>query len=1029
MASRFQFRFLRSRVGQRVLGLFLLVALLPMLALAVVAAGHTYRVILDLARSQLQSTSKTYATGVADALGAANGRLDTVAQALAQGVRELPAGLTGEGLHSVTLQLRSGERVDLGHDDGANGARAPAGSGQARALPPPAPQMPAGEHTVLRVEHPPAGPPVVRLMMAVDLPAHGRAVLTGEVDPAFLLARVPPPSGAASACVLDAEALPVACHGNVERLSARALPARVAGATAGLLDGGEGEGRMIGAWRQISLHDSFDAEPWVVVVTQTRASALIPLEFFGTVFPPLVALTVALVIVFSLFHVPRTLEPLEKLTSAFRRLARGQFDVSVHVRNRDEFGDLGRSFNAMAGRLGEQFRMLELLAEIDHLAFTERDVTPVVAKAMEGVFGFVECEAVAVLIFGADKDDSARAHVLQRQPRGDARVRDVPLPAQERRSLSVEALGSLRSGAVAWESLAPLAALGARYFHALPLRGGADAIEPPPRSPSSAAPRGGSCLPWGGPAGADEEPPRSPSFAAPRGGSCLPWGGPAGGMNQEGGERGKRAPLDGCLVLGYRHRPEPAEDKRNYLISLTKRLAVTLSASGWRNQIYQHANFDELTQLPNRQLLTDRLVQEMRRAHRHGKHVAVLFIDLDHFKQINDTLGHEAGDDMLREAARRMAQCVRAEDTVARLGGDEFAVVLGGLHNPQDAALVAQKLLSALREPFHMGGQQLFGAASIGISVYPEDGESAEDLLKRADTATYKAKENGRDGFLFYEGRMNAEQWERLTLGGDLRKALDQGQLLLLYQPQVRLSDGVVVGAEALMRWQHPSRGIVSPAVFIPLAEESGLIEPMGLWALRTACRQFLEWRASGLPLRHIAVNLSARQLRSAHLVQDVTAILAECRMPPGSLELEITESLAMENMEHALQTLVALRDMGVRLAIDDFGTRYSSLAYLRTLPIHVIKLDRAFMQDVLTDRAASTIARSVIDMAHQLDKEIIAEGVERSEQVAFLRVAACDMIQGFYFSKPLAAKDFLAYAQSRLPAGKRRPGRVAAAA
>ncbi len=413
------------------------------------------------------------------------------------------------------------------------------------------------------------------------------------------------------------------------------------------------------------------------------------------------------------------------------------------------------------------------------------------------------------------------------------------------------------------------------------------------------------------------------------------------------------------------------------------------------------AHHDALTGLFNRYSLENRLAQSLLAARRENQQLAVIFIDLDRFKVINDTLGHHVGDLLLIEVANRLSACVRESDIVARLGGDEFVVTLTSLANDMDAALVAKKIVAALGDTYEIDGKQLHTTPSVGISLFPANGEDVDTLMKNADTAMYHAKEKGRNNFQFFSPAMTAAATERLELERDLRSALANSEFELHYQPQVCATQNLVRGVEALIRWRHPERGLIPPLKFIPIAEETGVIEAIGTWVLNEACRQMAAWRQAGFDLQHVAVNLSAHQLRSPDLVSQVQAAIAHFGLSPGELELEITESVAMEDPERAIGQLRALRDSGVELAIDDFGTGYSSLAYLKMLPIHTLKLDRAFVRDIETDENDAAISAATLALAHNLGLKVVAEGVETQAQCDFLAEHRCDYLQGFLFGKP----------------------------
>lgn len=432
-------------------------------------------------------------------------------------------------------------------------------------------------------------------------------------------------------------------------------------------------------------------------------------------------------------------------------------------------------------------------------------------------------------------------------------------------------------------------------------------------------------------------------------------------------------------------------------------------------RILQLANYDELTGLPNRAILNQTITQSLAKSKRFKKQLAVLFIDLDRFKLINDTLGHNAGDYVLKTVSERFKQCIRESDTIARLGGDEFVILLEELADPKYVAGVAQKLVGAAQQPFVIQGQECHVTASIGISTYPGDGKDAGTLLKNADIAMYRAKEQGKNNFQYYSEQMNMHSLQRLALESSLRHALDRNEFEVHYQPIIETSSQRIVGVEALARWKHPDMGMVGPIQFIPIAEETGLIADIGRWVLETACRQGNAWREMG-HLLNISVNLSPRQLSEPDLIAEFGNAFAKTGFPPTQLVLEITESLMLNNPDDTVVVLQELKDLGIRIAIDDFGTGYSSLAYLRRFPIDTLKIDRSFLQDIPGDTDSSALTAAVVALGHSLHLNVIAEGVETSEQRDFLIQHKCQMLQGFWFSRPKPADDITALLAKQSP-------------
>jgi len=485
-------------------------------------------------------------------------------------------------------------------------------------------------------------------------------------------------------------------------------------------------------------------------------------------------------------------------------------------------------------------------------------------------------------------------------------------------------------------------------------------------------------------------------------------------------------PMDltaGTVLIRRDGKEAPIEDSAAPIHDLNGQIAGAVIvfhdisvAQAMRVKMTHLAHHDFLTNLPNRVLLNDRITQAISLAKRRGTHLAVLFLDLDNFKRINDSLGHETGDKLLQSVALRLSACVRGSDTVSRLGGDEFVVLVTEDKYAEDAALTADKILAALAAPHAVDKHELHVTTSIGISIYPTDGEDTETLIKNADTAMYHAKEKGRDNYQFFTREMNVRAVERQVIESHLRHALERQEFVLHYQPKVNLATGAIAGAEALLRWMHPHWGVVLPERFVPIAEDCGLIVPIGRWVLREACAQARRWEDAGLKPASIAVNVSALEFSREDFVEGVRAILSETGLEPRCLQLEITESVLMRDAGSSTAILQQLKDMGVQLAVDDFGTGYSSLSYLHLFPIDVLKIDGSFVQDIGSINGNGSIVSAVIAMGASLKQRVIAEGVEKPGQLAFLKAQRCEEGQGYFFSRPLVAEEFAALLATGIP-------------
>lgn len=692
------------------------------------------------------------------------------------------------------------------------------------------------------------------------------------------------------------------------------------------------------------------------VVPICALAVLTPELGFTRALPLVLAVTLVGVVGLSLRQIRRSLSPLVELGRGTQRITDGDFRTPVRVSSGDEFEELGGAFNSMTARLGRQFHALETAAEIDRAILSTVDTATIAQTVLDRVPDLCHCTGLSLSVLGPS-DESPGTTWIELQ--------------------CGQSLRSMVSARLAPEDIAQT------LQHPEWMLLGGDAGPLPGYLAHFDDGLGATLL-------------------------CCP-------LHQAG-------ELLGVLAL----RDDPARRSNEsmlYLRRLADRVAVALCNARMMDQVRVLAFYDTLTRLPNRVLYKERLGQAIGRAQQGERRVALCSLDLDNFSRINDTLGHALGDRLLQEVAARLLASCRPDGAmaseasgvqVARLGGDEFTVILPDLVEGQEAVWSARHLLEAFQAPFRLGSQDVFVTASIGIAMYPEDGADTDTLHKNADVALSHAKGEGRNTVELYSASMNAEALGRLQLEHELRKAVDNGEFTLWYQPIVELRNRWATGAEALVRWEHPERGVVPPGEFIRLCEDSGLIVPLGEWILRGVCRQIRAWEEAGFDALRISVNLSARQLRQRGIVRTVQDILDETGVRPGSLAIELTESLLMESGGTTERRIRELAELGVVLAIDDFGTGYSSLSYLKNFPVSTLKIDRSFIVDITTSSDAAAITTAIIALAKAMDLEVIAEGVETKEQAAFLRDRGCQKVQGYLFGRPAPPALFTDYLRAR---------------
>jgi diguanylate cyclase (GGDEF)-like protein len=700
-----------------------------------------------------------------------------------------------------------------------------------------------------------------------------------------------------------------------------------------------------------------------VIVSEAEASVLAPMADFRRTFPSLLLVAVLAVLGFGLNQIRKRVIPLEALHQGTRRIAQHDFAARVEIESGDEIEELASSFNTMVGEVSKQFNELQAAAEADRAVLSLMDRAKIIETALTRLQDLVTTGGSTLALL--DAPDESTATVWSRDAQGvitrsghrlDLAPAEVELirTLNDRRALAASDPDC--PGFLAWLSPGRVG-----LIELYPVRFGDEIL----------------------------------GLVALR--------------------RADADPATRASLIHVRH--------------FANQVAVALGNARMVEQVRFLAFYDNLTELPNRMLYKERLGQALLRAERRRCHVAVCFLDLDQFSSINDSLGHDVGDRLIQGVASRLLTICRESDTiarlssesgrmeVARLGGDEFTVVLPDLADPQDASRVARRLLNCFREPFRLGTHEVFVSTSIGIAIYPEDGRDIDDLLKNADVAMYHAKEDGRNNYRMYSPSMNAEAVARMKMEQQLRRAVEGAEFGLVYQPIIDLKTGEVTGAEALVRWNHPDRGVVSPAEFIALSEESGLIVRLGEWILRKVAEQARAWRVAGRPPLTMSVNLSARQLQDPDIVSTVRDILAETEVQPATLLMELTESVLMQPEGPVANSIRALADLGVRFAVDDFGTGYSSLSYLKHFPVATLKIDRAFVQHVPGDRDYSAITSAVVALARALDLEVVAEGVETEAQARFLLELGCHRAQGYLIGLPVSPEEFTAFVDRRVGA------------
>jgi diguanylate cyclase len=925
----------RSRVARRIVALFVLCALVPIVATALLSYDHVRKLLLDQSHLHLAQLGESYSSALYERLAAVR----RILQEIEPGA-EAGAAWTAERRDQLRTQLDA--LAVIGSDGAVNALL-----GSARPFAPLS-ESEAGHlakgKAVLRTRTNPDASATVFIAQAIEPATLAAGIVVGEINVTYLWGESDALPAVTNFAVIGSNGEPLFSSQGRSNALLAAFAQRVPRVPNGRLVYAEADGAEVASYRELFLESHYFPGGWTIVATRPEVEVLAPIAAYKQSFVLATALALLVIALFSAAQIRRTLVPLERLIEGTRRAANKDFGVRVDVANNDEFGELARSFNTMAARLGRQFTALSTLADIDRAILSRPDVERVIEAVLWRISAIVPVQHAGIVI--ADRHTVGTTLVYTRRGGDDGTI-DL-----QRITSAVD---------------------GARGLDGLMHEG-----EWVPAT-ADAPPWAATFLKLG----------TAAIFAAP-----IIWQGE----------------VIGAIGVGAARIRLLTDDEEARIRDLADRIGVAFAAAAKDEQLYYQAHYDALSKLPNRLFFKDQLERAIARAQRHREGLAVLFVDLDHFKRVNDSNGHDAGDAVLVEAAERIRRCVRTSDIVGRLGGDEFAVLVAEVTNGHDARVVADNIIAALSQPFVDARQEHFLSASVGIAVFPVDGAGADELLRNADTAMYRAKEGGRGQSVFFETQMNLAALARVHSERDLRHALAQREFFLVYQPMLDLRSGCISGAEALLRWNHPEHGALAPTTFIQLAEESGLIDVLGEWVLREACAQFRAVRDLGVPLASISVNVSARQFKQANFTEIVHNVLRETGVPGTCLELEITESLLLDATPAVEGALATLNASGIRIALDDFGTGYSSLAYLRRFPVDIVKIDRSFVKDLPADKSSAAITGAIISMAHALQKQVVAEGVAFAEQQEFLRDLGCDHIQGYHLAEPLPSAELVAF-------------------
>lgn len=931
--------FLRSKVGRRLIGLFLLAAILPILLTALLSYTQVSNFLVENSKQQLRSQSKSYGLTILDRLNYTDQVLSNLAARINKRPKDININTEYLKRYFSSLALyRENKTSAIIGDEIINLTLTPSETNHLKEGKPLI-------STLVNEE----GYGNIYISQLVNKHDHSKGILLGKINSQYLWGGRDTLSYSYQYCILYNKSIILHCSDVFPESAMNHIITSIHKDERKILSWEiQGEKYFGDVW-ELYLKHRYMSPDWTILAGQSATLVFSPINTFQKIFPLSLLLSILIVALFSIKSIQKTTLPLEKLIRGTKRITNQQFDNHVHVESNDEFEQLAESFNTMSQTLGKQFDALETLSKLDRLILSAPAPGHIIEIVSQHLSSQIRNAAISVSIL----DDSTTGESTlflnaKGAVNGDLLKRYI-LPREHIISLLSNKNGfHIPSDSTLSSIIVSLSEQDIKKLYVFPIV--------------------------------------------------------------------YKNRLYGSINIGMLSEDtDISDEEKRQCIALSDRVSVALATSEKEEQLYRQAHFDSLTGLPNRQLMRDRFTREIMYARREEQNVAVLFLDLDRFKNINDSLGHSAGDTLLQQAGQRIRAVLRDTDTVARIGGDEFTIVLSNVQRPADAGSVARELINCMADPFVINGKTNFIGASIGIAVFPTDGDDVDELMKKADTAMYRAKDMGRNTYAFFTEDMNTEAIARISLENDLHTALERNEFVLYFQPLIDLRTDTVESCEVLLRWKHPAHSeLITPTKFIGVAEDTGMIDAIGTWVLQTACAKFMDWKSDGYDLKRIAINVSGHQFSNPRFVENVHSTLKQSDIPSHFVELEITESVLIYDMTTSLKTLQQLHNSGVGLTLDDFGTGYSSLSYLRSFPADILKVDRSFIMDIPKDSSATAIVRMIIELAHSLGKKVVVEGIETPMQAQTIQNLGADYAQGFYYSQPLSEEDFLSFIHQR---------------